>query len=155
MDHVNDSQELSFSPPNHSFSPPTPFIRNGIRYNEFREILNTAVQATQHDRPMQRQPEVLGKKYIFYMYSKYITFPERFQHINEILVDAEDIFADADSIDAVPRRPGVGFMSAIQISDDEMDAVCKTEFNSLANHSLTEMKLFLAAIESSTAICRW
>lgn len=60
MDHVNDPQELSFSPPNRSFSPPTPFNRNGIRYNEFREILNTAVQATQHDRPMQRQPEVLG-----------------------------------------------------------------------------------------------
>lgn len=55
--------------------------------------------------------------------------------------DAEDIFADADSIDAVPRRAGMaylnvdadsiesnsrqpGFMNAIQISDDEMDAVC-------------------------------
>lgn len=62
MDRVNDSQELSFSPPNHSFSPPTPFARNGIRYNEFREILNTAVQASQHDRPIQRQPEVLGTK---------------------------------------------------------------------------------------------
>lgn len=60
MGHKNDPQELSFSPPGHSFSPPTPFNRNGIRYNEFREILNTAVQATQHDRPMQRQPEVLG-----------------------------------------------------------------------------------------------
>lgn len=60
MDRVNDSQELSFSPPNHSFSPPTPFARNGIRYNEFREILNTAVQASQHDRPIQRQAEVLG-----------------------------------------------------------------------------------------------
>lgn len=61
MDRVNDSQELSFSPPNNSFSPPTPFARNGIRYNEFREILNTAVQASQHDRPIQRQAEVLGK----------------------------------------------------------------------------------------------
>lgn len=54
MDRVNDSQELSFS-------PPTPFARNGIRYNEFREILNTAVQASQHDRPIQRQAEVLGR----------------------------------------------------------------------------------------------
>lgn len=61
MDRVNDSQELSFSPPNNSFSPPTPFARNGIRYNEFREILNTAVQASQHDRPIQRQAEVIGK----------------------------------------------------------------------------------------------
>lgn len=62
MDNVDDTQEISFSPPprlGRSFSPPTPFIRNGIRYNEFREILNTAVQATQHG-PMQRQPEVLG-----------------------------------------------------------------------------------------------
>lgn len=58
MDRVNDPQELSFSPPNHSFSPPTPFARNGIRYNEFREILNTAVQASQP--PIQRQAEVLG-----------------------------------------------------------------------------------------------
>lgn len=60
MDGVDDAQEISYSPPprmGHSFSPP--FNRNGIRYNEFREILNTAVQATQHG-PMQRQPEVLG-----------------------------------------------------------------------------------------------
>lgn len=64
MDHVNDQQELSYSPPNHSYSPPTPFIRNGIRYNEFREMLNTAVQATQHDRPMQPQPEVLGTNFV-------------------------------------------------------------------------------------------
>lgn len=64
MDNVDETQDLSFSPQSrmaHSYSPPAPFIRNGIRYNEFREILNTAVQATQHDRPMQRQPEVLGK----------------------------------------------------------------------------------------------
>lgn len=63
MENVDDPQELSFSSPPRmarSFSPSTPIIRNGIRYNEFREILNTAVQATQHDRPMQRQPEVLG-----------------------------------------------------------------------------------------------
>lgn len=63
MENVDESQDMSFSPQprmGHSFSPPTPFNRNGIRYNEFREILNTAVQATQHDRPMQRQPEVLG-----------------------------------------------------------------------------------------------
>lgn len=32
-----------------------------VRGNEFREILNTAVQATQPDRQMQRQSEVLGK----------------------------------------------------------------------------------------------
>lgn len=67
MDNVDDTQEISFSPPprmGRSFSPPTPFIRNGIRYNEFREILNTAVQATQHG-PMQRQPEVLGIYIIF------------------------------------------------------------------------------------------
>lgn len=32
-----------------------------MRGNEFREILNTAVQATQPDRQMQRQSEVLGK----------------------------------------------------------------------------------------------
>lgn len=61
MENIDDPQELSFSPSNRSYSPPTPFIRNGIRYNEFREILNTAVQATPHDRPMQRQPEILGK----------------------------------------------------------------------------------------------
>lgn len=63
MENTDESQDLSFSPQprmGRSFSPPTTFIRNGIRYNEFREILNTAVQATQHDRPMQRQPEVLG-----------------------------------------------------------------------------------------------
>lgn len=61
MDRANDPQDLSLSPPHRSsFSPPTPFARNGIRYNEFREILNTAVQASQHDRPMQRQAEVLG-----------------------------------------------------------------------------------------------
>lgn len=53
MDRVNDPQDLSFS-------PSTQFTRNGIRYNEFREILNTAVQASQHDRPAQRQAEVLG-----------------------------------------------------------------------------------------------
>lgn len=48
-----------------------------------------------------------------------------------LYLDAEDIFADADSIDAaniVPRRPGVGFLNAIQISDDEMDAV-RIKFN--------------------------
>lgn len=49
----------------------------------------------------------------------------QFFHLNS---DAEDIFADTNSIDAVPSRPnvrrGVRFMSAIQISDDEMDAVC-------------------------------
>lgn len=63
MEIVDEPQELSLSPPPRmarSFSPCTPFIRNGIRYNEFREILNTAVQATQHDRPIQHQPEVLG-----------------------------------------------------------------------------------------------
>lgn len=62
MDRTNDPQDLSFSPSHpSSFSPPTPFARNGIRYNEFREMLNTAVQASQPDRPMQRQAEVLGK----------------------------------------------------------------------------------------------
>lgn len=76
MDNVDDAQEISFSPPpstqrmGHSFSPPTPFIRNGIRYNEFREILNTAVQASTQHGPMQRQPEVLGK----YKYFTKLTF---------------------------------------------------------------------------------
>lgn len=60
MENVEDPQELSFSSPSRSYSPPAQFIRTGIRYPEFREILNTAVQATQHDRPLQRQPEVLG-----------------------------------------------------------------------------------------------
>lgn len=32
-----------------------------MRGNEFREILNTAVQATQPERQMRRQSEVLGK----------------------------------------------------------------------------------------------
>lgn len=73
MDRVNDPQELSFSPPNNSFSPPTSFNRNGIRYNEFREILNTAVQAAQHDRPMQRQAEVLGRVADF-SYSELISY---------------------------------------------------------------------------------
>lgn len=64
MENVDDPQELSFSSPSRSFSPSAPFMnRNGIRYPEFREILNTAVQATQHDRPLQRQPEVLGILY--------------------------------------------------------------------------------------------
>lgn len=31
-----------------------------MRGNEFREILNTAVQATQSERQTQRQPEILG-----------------------------------------------------------------------------------------------
>lgn len=61
MENVDDPQELSFSSPNRSYSPSAPFVRNGIRYPEFREILNTAVQATQHDRSLQRQPEVLGR----------------------------------------------------------------------------------------------
>lgn len=68
MDTVDEPEEILFSPTPrmaHSFSPPTPFNRNGIRYNEFREILNTAVQATQHDRPMQRQSEVLGNDFLF------------------------------------------------------------------------------------------
>lgn len=44
--------------------PPNPM--ETMRGNEFREILNTAVQATQSDRQMQRQSEVLGKYcYIF------------------------------------------------------------------------------------------
>lgn len=61
-------------------------------------------------------------------------------------LDAEDIFADADSVDAVPRRPGIGysnadsmdaaprrpgFLNAIQISDDEMDAVWLYSHNKL------------------------
>lgn len=44
-----------------------------------------------------------------------------------MFTDAEDIFADADSIDAVPNRPNVRrslrYLNSIQISDDEMDAV--------------------------------
>lgn len=61
-------------------------------------------------------------------------------YLHRFHLDGEDIFADADSIDAVPRRPEIaflnvdadsidsaprrpGFMNAIQISDDEMDAV--------------------------------
>lgn len=68
-----------------------------------------------------------------------VSLTQRFAHYR--FIDAEDIFADADSIDAVPPRPGIaymnvdadsidstsrqpGFMNAIQISDDEMDAVC-------------------------------
>lgn len=39
----------------------------------------------------------------------------------------EALFADADSIDAVPNRPNVRrshrYLNSIQISDDEMDAV--------------------------------
>ena len=39
----------------------------------------------------------------------------------------EALFADADSIDAVPSRPNVRrslrYLNSIQISDDEMDAV--------------------------------
>lgn len=40
-----------------------------------------------------------------------------------IQLDAEDIFAEVDSIDAPPRRPTVSYINPIQISDDEMDAV--------------------------------
>lgn len=76
MDTVDDPQELSFSTPppqpiQHAFSSPPLIIRNGIRYNEFREILNTAVQATQHDRPLQRQPEVLGT-FFFYIFANFL-----------------------------------------------------------------------------------
>lgn len=43
-------------------------------------------------------------------------------------LDAEDIFADTNSIDAMPSRPnarrGHRYLSAIPISDDEIDAVC-------------------------------
>lgn len=37
-----------------------------IRSNEFREILNTAVQAAQPERQIQRQPEILGKSFDFF-----------------------------------------------------------------------------------------
>lgn len=55
-----------------------------------------------------------------YLYS--VLFP------NMYITDAEDIFADTDSIDAIPNRPNVRrslrYLNSIQISDDEMDAVC-------------------------------
>lgn len=87
MDRVNESQELSFSPPNNSFSPPTPFARNGIRYNEFREILNTAVQASQHDRPIQRQAEVLGTdKIVFEFGLVFVCHPSNWMDFNALFL---------------------------------------------------------------------
>lgn len=131
MENVEDPQELSFSSPSRSYSPPAQFIRTGIRYPEFREILNTAVQATQHDRPLQRQTEALGMDLCstffksFYFFFDVIKTTINYSHA---ISDAEDIFADTNSIDAVPSRPnvrrGARYLSAIQISDDEMDAVC-------------------------------
>lgn len=45
-------------PPTHARNQANPM--DPMRANEFREILNTAVQAAQPDRQMQRQPETLG-----------------------------------------------------------------------------------------------
>lgn len=61
----------------------------------------------------------------FYFFFDVIKTTINYSHA---ISDAEDIFADTNSIDAVPSRPnvrrGARYLSAIQISDDEMDAVC-------------------------------
>lgn len=71
----NNSRELNLSPSalgmnyiQYEQSPQAPLhpraqpnSMDPMRGNEFREILNTAVQATQPERHIHRQPEVLGR----------------------------------------------------------------------------------------------
>lgn len=71
-----------------------------MRGNEFREILNTAVQATQPDRQMQRQSEVLGKylsqiEHLIYKFNVhrlyYIFFLLKFIFVHNILFSFENM----------------------------------------------------------------
>lgn len=77
----NNSRESTLSPsdvgveyiryePAHAIQTQPPRVSansiDEIRSNEFREILNTAVQAAQPERQIQRQPEILGKFFDFF-----------------------------------------------------------------------------------------
>lgn len=71
----NNSREANLSPSELGINyiqyepaqqaPPQPRMQvnsmDPMRGNEFREILNTAIQAIQPERQIQHQPEVLGK----------------------------------------------------------------------------------------------
>lgn len=124
-------------PPMHARNQANPM--DPMRANEFREILNTAVQAAQPDRQMQRQPETLGildyrcclrrwTDVFVCLFAKCKLFWLSYR----CFLDADEIFAETDSNDASATRPArqranIPFYprwpNAVEISDEEIEAV--------------------------------